>query len=64
MVVVLHLLLMMMIIMIMMMTKVMVMMMMTIQVCEEGKLRFRKPEKVAPGYPKGGRGDDDDHVDD
>ena len=47
-----------------MMTMVMMMMMMAIQVCEEGKLRFRKPEKVAPGYPKGGRGDDDDHVDD
>ena len=26
------------------------------KVCEGGKLRFRKPEKVAPGYPKGGRG--------
>ena len=53
-----------MVMMMMMMVMVMMMMMMTIQVCEEGKLRFRKPEKVAPGYPKGGRGDDDDHVDD
>ena len=26
------------------------------KVCEGGKLRFRKPEKVTPGYPMGGRG--------
>ena len=35
---------------------VMMMMIIVLQVCEGGKLKFRKPDKVAPGYPKGGRG--------
>ena len=50
---------MMMVMVVVMMTMMMIVMMMMIivlQVCEGGKLKFRKPDKVAPGYPKGGRG--------
>ena len=41
---------------VMMMMMMMMMMIIVLQVCEGGKLKFRKPDKVAPGYPKGGRG--------
>ena len=39
-----------------MIVMIMMMMIIVLQVCEGGKLKFRKPDKVAPGYPKGGRG--------